>query len=83
LKKAPLGKEETGEISFWKYMVQYIIDMRDGRMQIAPRLDVVTGREGAMRSEVREKKGRGSHVGEKGHEVIMIRVLVPIFAIDE
>ncbi|GHO95475.1 hypothetical protein KSF_055230 [Reticulibacter mediterranei] len=64
-------------------MVQYIIDMRDGRMQIAPRLDVVMGREGAMANEVREKKGRCFHVGEKGHEVIMIRVLVPIFVIDE
>jgi hypothetical protein len=52
-------------------------------MQIVPRLDVVVEREGVMTNEVREKKGRGFHVGEKGREVIMIRVLVPIFVIDE
>jgi hypothetical protein len=46
-------------------MVQYIIDMRDGRMQIVPRQDVVVGRGGAIANEVLEKKGRGFSVGEK------------------
>jgi hypothetical protein len=41
------------------------------------------GREGAMANKGLEKKGRGFRVGAKRREVIMIRVLVPIFVIGE
>ncbi len=64
-------------------MVQYIIDVRDGRMQIVPQQDVVVaGKElWQMRFFIRERKGFLCR--EKRREVIMIRVLVPIFVIDE
>ena len=40
-------------------MVQYIIDVRDGRMQIVPRQDVVVGGKELwqMRFFIRERKG--------------------------